>query len=459
MPLIDFSLGTFTRGSLATHLTGASTLVDVMPNVLRLEDRGDGAGALALIEDSTINRATDTEDISGANWTTSDVTVALNAGVAPDGTTTADRITADGAPRDRAVNNPGGIFNRYVCSCWVQQGTQGVSAGIRAGGNFADQAIFTVSSTWQRIDVTHPDSSGTSNPANVVFPHNGSNDSTDIGINGDNILMWGLQTETRNHGDFPTSYIRSGAAATTRSADVLDVDESDVDLRFYDGRYQFQISPLHSSDDLSGHPDSELTIFGVQDINNGIVLDRMLGSIGVKVGGVQGLITGSLTWSRHQVMTVIVDFPNQTIEVQGATTGNGVFSGSSDRLPVGTVYVGRRSDGANYFWGRIGEPELSPSPPVIVATPPAGSVLGKNQSVALSVTDNASTSSVCLMAEFPSGAYEVVHDGTKFAAAYASQSTRTPNATGWDFVVARQGGWPDAPRFEAVAIDAEGGIS
>jgi hypothetical protein len=132
---------------------------------------------------------------------------------------------------------------------------------------------------------------------------------------------------------------------------------ADVDPRFFAGRYRFVISPLHSSDDMTGHPDATLAIFGVLDTTNGILLNRDARTIGVEVGGVQGLVTGALTWKRHQVITVTVDIPGGSITIEGAQSGNGIYFGATDPLPEGTVYVGRRSDDTRFFWGRIGEPE------------------------------------------------------------------------------------------------------
>jgi len=46
-----------------------------------------------------------------------------------------------------------------------------------------------------------------------------------------------------------------------------------------------------------------------------------------------------------------------------------------------------------------------------------------------------------IVAEYDTGAYEVVHDGTDFAQVYAAQSSRTAITGGFEYLVKRAGGW------------------
>jgi hypothetical protein len=70
------------------------------------------------------------------------------------------------------------------------------------------------------------------------------------------------------------------------------------------------------------------------------------------IGG--GAFEGPITWAAGQAITVIVDPVAQTVEIQGAATGNGVFDSSASPGPwyeVGTdLYVGCYGDTSSYVW-------------------------------------------------------------------------------------------------------------
>lgn len=48
---------------------------------------------------------------------------------------------------------------------------------------------------------------------------------------------------------------------------------------------------------------------------------------------------------------------------------------------------------------------------------------------------------VTVVAEYDTGAYEIVHDGTAFAQVYAAASTRSVIAGGFQYLARRAGGW------------------
>ncbi len=68
-----------------------------------------------------------------------------------------------------------------------------------------------------------------------------------------------------------------------------------------------------------------------------------------------------------------------------------------------------------------------------------------------------SAAGVTVTAEYSTGAYEVVHDGSEFAQVYAAQSVRTQIAGGFQFRVKRAGGWfGDTVTIRTFAADAFG---
>lgn len=59
---------------------------------------------------------------------------------------------------------------------------------------------------------------------------------------------------------------------------------------------------------------------------------------------------------------------------------------------------------------------------------------------------------------YPDGSTEVAHDGDQFMTNFAALSSRTAvvGLAGWTYRIQRASGWPQAPSFRIVAIDAAG---
>ena len=68
-----------------------------------------------------------------------------------------------------------------------------------------------------------------------------------------------------------------------------------------------------------------------------------------------------------------------------------------------------------------------------------------------------STRGVTIVAEYNTGAYEVVHDGSEFSQVYAAQSVRTAIVGGFQYLVKRAGGWfGDSVTIRTIAASASG---
>ncbi len=97
------------------------------------------------------------------------------------------------------------------------------------------------------------------------------------------------------------------------------------------------------------------------------------------------------------------------------------------------------------------------APPTIENIDPAsGSVIQRGDSIAFDALDETALRRVFVLVEYPSGLYEVVHDGERFASNYQALSVRTEIEGGFHYVLRRATGWPAAPTFRAVAIDTGG---
>lgn len=134
----------------------------------------------------TRNLLTYTEQFDNAPWTKfGTVTVTPNDTVAPDGTTTADKV---------AISTSSGIFQAktgqplltYTASVWVRADSN-VTSRLVVNTNLGDAVFLTINATttWQRVSLSKTTIAGTNS---VVFQVDGGN-----GAN--TIYLWGAQVE------------------------------------------------------------------------------------------------------------------------------------------------------------------------------------------------------------------------------------------------------------------------
>ena len=173
-------------------------------------DYSNGCPCL-LLEPQRTNLLTYSEQFDNGAWNKINVTVSSNTAVAPDGTTTADIITAT------AANGEIGQFLiqstvDYTITFYVKSATSN-PVDIKIGGQSSSATFtaFTATNEWTRVTST-------------VLSLGGSRGSRVVIVNsGDSILLWGAQLEA---GSYPTSYIPTTSASVTRVADSA----SDVNL-------------------------------------------------------------------------------------------------------------------------------------------------------------------------------------------------------------------------------------
>lgn len=110
------------------------------------------------------------------------------------------------------------------------------------------------------------------------------------------------------------------------------------------------------------------------------------------------------------------------------------------------------------------DPTPDDTAPVISnVSPAAGSTITRQQTWSCRVTDDVGFRRIMLWVLFTDSqgnerGREVVWDGTEFAAAYRTLSSRTEVTAGtvYDFSLRRNGGWPWHPEIYAAAIDTSG---
>ena len=233
-PLANTPNRTFTRASTAYYTNSAGVLTSVASGVLRTGDRG------SLIEGAGTNLCLQSQTFDNATWAKSNVTVTADAAVAPDGTTTADRIEVTAAASTTLYQqNITATATAATASIYVKNGNLGASDCddflIRnvttstniAGGKFDwTTGIFTASTGgtatvtslangWYRITISI--SSGITISDNLRF-WVGAVGNTETA--GQYFYGWGAQLEATA---YASSYIPTTTASATRAADSLTV--------------------------------------------------------------------------------------------------------------------------------------------------------------------------------------------------------------------------------------------
>jgi hypothetical protein len=240
-------LHTFTR---ATNETFFNRVVDSFGNVsYELQTAPSGTAVqnaydpatgeplgLQVFEQRT-NLLRYSEDFGNAVWakavggTASAPVVTVNAGVAPDGTTTADRIqfalnggTSSGDRSDVTQSVTVPSLATTSRSVYIKSNTS-QSYDLVFGSNAPTSTTtkITVTPEWQRFDLNH---TADATSSNIYFGLRNASGVTGVSDSAD-VLVWGAQLEV---GAFPTPYIKTEATTATRNASVAvinDIDESE----------------------------------------------------------------------------------------------------------------------------------------------------------------------------------------------------------------------------------------
>lgn len=156
-----------------------------------------------LAEGAGTNRCLHSQAFDNAVWAATNVTKAANEAVAPDGTTTADTLTAT-AGNGTVIQDLGVVASAAKSGAlWIKRktGTGNIDLTLDGGATWTTQAVTT---TWTRFSITQT-------LANEDF-------GIRIVTSGDAVWVWQGQVETAS---FNSSDIVTTTAAVTRNADVL----------------------------------------------------------------------------------------------------------------------------------------------------------------------------------------------------------------------------------------------
>jgi hypothetical protein len=224
---------TFTRaGNTATYFNSLGVLTNALADQPRFDFNPVSLVCKGLlIEETRTNKIVYSQDVSQANWTKANVTVNTTAGTAPDGTNTANLITANttGTPtqvyQDHVINATSCTWSIFVKRYSSYDTTsvfrvRNVTTGTNLVNGFITWSTMTVTlgtieainNDWYRI--TFPVTTGITSGNSLRFYLGWQ---ANNGTAGNGLYAWGMQVE---EGAFATSYIPTVASQVTRNADV-----------------------------------------------------------------------------------------------------------------------------------------------------------------------------------------------------------------------------------------------
>jgi hypothetical protein len=244
--MAQFGDFTVDRNSTKYVLGSGGTIIPSATDEPAFEFNADGSYKGLLVEPAATNICLQSEDF-GTTWNVNTTTVTTNVATAPDGNTTADRVSADSDGSYRYIRQTLNLTaTGYTFSCylkydgsaqWVwllgetdrdtffwfdlQNGVIGGS-GTATGGTIAGQtyshSIEDIGNGWYRCSAYFVKTSAAGNEE-VGF---GLADADEVATatSGDGVLAWGAQLET---GPIATSYIPTTTASVTRNKDDINL--------------------------------------------------------------------------------------------------------------------------------------------------------------------------------------------------------------------------------------------
>ncbi len=314
----------------------------------------DIGGALCYQTEPTAkNYFEDSEDFTGWDSPGGGVEVVVgDAAIAPDGTMTADEFTF-------AMSNTGGRKQDMsdvpdnvdvTISVWAKlvSGLSEFRLEILKKDTIisSPEQAFDATSEWQRFDFTTNIGAGATTPdARIMMSATAAAEGV--------ILFWGAQLEENI---YASSYIKTGASDVTRQTDDMEFPGAgSLSIVFTQGEWLCEITPSRSSANIEA---AEVQYIYYIDSLHFLSIEEDSGNVLIKLSTDGGVLSRIITYSSHQVMTVILDFINDNFTVDGATTGSGTSSGAVSNWFVGgtQLHIGSDSSLANNFSGRICEP-------------------------------------------------------------------------------------------------------
>lgn len=335
--VISYGSMTFSRSSQGSYYTSAPTggspafIGVASTDVLRTDNRGDGAGGLTLLEGARANSALYGRDVTNNYWTkTGTQTLDDDAGTGPDGNSNADRANMNSGCQIYRTGLGGGCLSTYV------RGYSGGSQRLNVGfdGTVAVGSA-SISTTWTRLACF---SSGS--PTYALLETIDRSGVGGVGAGASDVLIDFVQHES---GRFPSTPIGTNGSALTRSADTLTLTSGSVPAPLFTGKGRFtQLSPLFANTDLASG--DVFWLLSIGGSSNGIRIRHDGANVVVEAVASGSVVATSqaLTFARDALLGAIAwDPAGGVVYVNGVAGVAGTpWSWSSGNIRVGGIHGG-----------------------------------------------------------------------------------------------------------------------
>jgi hypothetical protein len=294
-----------------------------------------------LIEQSSTNLCTYSQDLSNAAWTKNNVTITNNANIAPDGTQTFNKLIESTSSSEHYMNS--GVVSytasAYTISIYAKSAERNSffvdfkSSDAALGrivfnlstqtativyGTSASYSIISVGNGVYKCSFTATQTTTSTNVKIGIY--NGNTSYTGDGYSG--IYIWGAQLEALA---FPTSYISTTSAQVTRAADVpLKLTGTNFTQWF-----NYQQGTIYCSFDTPTISSSapNMAIWG---IDNGTTGQYYVNKSTATISGYEGTNNASFgTITANTNQQSIYSYSN----ISGSASASGLLNGGS----VGTI--------------------------------------------------------------------------------------------------------------------------
>jgi hypothetical protein len=270
--------------------------------------------------ESRTNRCLYSEEFDNAAWVKTNVTVAANQTIAPDGTLTADQLTASAA-NGTTIQDLGVVASAAKTgSLYLKRYTGTGNIDITMDGG-ATYTTVTLTSAWTRFTLTQT-------VANEDF-------GIRIVTSGDSVFAWAGSVET---GAFATPYIPTVAAQVTRVADSATMTGTNFSQWFNPEQGCLFIDAVSVN---AGSSTATITALGSADANNRILANsRTVGvtgsfSLAVANGSTQAEFNGTHAASNKAAVSYAFN------DYKGCLNGGTVSTDTTALVPVvNTLTIG-----------------------------------------------------------------------------------------------------------------------
>jgi hypothetical protein len=213
-PYEDFD---FARTSTATRINSSGLVSNVATGVPRINYDSNGDNGHILLEPTSTNLITYSEDFTDSSWTKSNVTITSNSIISPDGSLNASLMTISGGASDQRISsnisysgtNTVSIFAKASNSNWlsIRIGSSvnkwydlenGVLGGSTITTAYVDADIQDFGNGWYRCILVFTDND-TLNTR--IYP---AENNLDVTHTSGSVYIWGCQAEALS---YATSYI------------------------------------------------------------------------------------------------------------------------------------------------------------------------------------------------------------------------------------------------------------